>query len=630
MPVTRKKLQKVIAALKKRDTFRFDDESTNRDFDDLDVYPAVEDPSTFSPGSEGSAGAFLLWSKTDDAAFDSEGTLTRPIALRWGGNWITFQLAFLEAGGWVTRVEDDATPVRGFHQSGLLVLSPKADELDTDLRRLLKAFTTMRANKVIALANPGWTQSAGWESVSEQSQGANRTAVFWHSQSHEGAFDRVGKLISPLSLHWGGDLAAIVTPLRAAGFTVEAPPNEETAILIQSGPCGDPGLEVPPTTDSPTTRTPVRPYRGDGLTECLRFEADEPKPVVQLAFSTHGPRRLVLELGSDLRGSPEKRPQVYELEHGRPIAELPARSPFGGCGGLHFLPDGRLLYSLYDFGEGSKSMVSLRLWREGVAEAPELALYPMQHVGERLLTAVDAERRLIAIATQEGIVLRGIGGPEVPLPTPKPLSAARLTIRRKVALTPGPWDELGRVGGDAVDAYPMLAMSPDARHLFWTASGSFVAKLISRATDTVLWTTDPFGSHRGARGTSGLRFSNSGEQVLATVRVSTEKPQPDGRADWVDGYETRIYRTSDGAQHWSGLEEKLTGARCLAFHPLRGELAAGFGDGSVRLFAFPQGEELTSVMIDRPGGVRAIAFDGTGAQLAVGTGKGEAFVFVRE
>lgn len=118
--------------------------------------------------------------------------------------------------------------------------------------------------------------------------------------------------------------------------------------------------------------------------------------------------------------------------------------------------------------------------------------------------------------------------------------------------------------------------------------------------------------------------------MLATVRVVTDRPQPDGDTERVDGYETRIYRTSDGAQLWSRLEAKLTGSRCLAFHALRGELAAGFDDGSVRLFAFPEGEELTSVTIDRPGGVTAIAFHGTGAQLAVGTGKGEAFIFVRE
>lgn len=423
----------------------------------------------------------------------------------------------------------------------------------------------------------------------------------------------------------------IVEPLRTAGFEVDTPPHEEVAIVVRSGPCPDPGLELPPPEPERPTPRAARSLRGDGLTECLRFEADEPKPVASLAFSTQSPRRLVVELGSDRRGGPQKRPQVHELEQGRPIAELPARTRFGACGGLHFLPDGRLLYALYDFAEGSRSMVSLRVWREGAPDTPELATYVHSHVGDRCQTAVDAAFKTIAVATPAGIVLRGIGGPEAPLPAPRG-PAPRVIIRKKNATppAPGPWDELGKVGGDAVGAYPMLAMSPDGQHLLWTANGAHTAKLVSRADDRVRWTADVFPDHVGGRGLRGVLFSTSGEQLLAIVALSQHKAQPDGRIDFTTLWQTRVLRTADGARAWPELERALTGATCASFHPKRPELAAGFDDGRVRLFAFPNAEELASVTIERPGGVTAIAFDAQGAQLAVGTGAGEVLLFVRK
>lgn len=77
------------------------------------------------------------------------------------------------------------------------------------------------------------------------------------------------------------------------------------------------------------------------------------------------------------------------------------------------------------------------------------------------------------------------------------------------------------------------------------------------------------------------------------------------------------------------MEALLAGASCLAFHPLRSELAAGYDDGWVRLFAFPAGGEWASVELKGSGAVTGLAYDSTGAVLAVGTGNGEVSVFSR-
>ena len=612
MPVTRKRLEKVIAAIKKRDTFSFDASPLNDDDDSLDVYPALEAASRFSPGTMGKASAFLAWTAKADTAFDHNGLLTRPIALRWGGNWIALQLAFLTEV-WVTRLERDTQPERGFAESGTLVLSPNSEELENDLKRLFTAFAAMRKQKVIALAAPSWTQFGGWEAVAEvANHNPNRTAVFWHAEGHETAFDGSGRLVGHLHLHWRGDETQILAPLRAAGFELDAPSGDGNAIIVRSGPCADPGIELPPP-EPVAPHAPPPPLRGDGLTECLRFEADEPKRVLALAFSRTAPTRLVVALGSDERGRPRRQPLVYELAHARVIGDLSAHSQNATCGGLHFLPDGRLLYSLVDASTGHRE-VALRVWREGETPTHELARYEMEHPSNRCLSAVDAAFTTIAVTTTKGIVLRGIGALEAPLPV------AHTQIARPAASSP--WDELACLGGEPVDDYPMLAMSPDARHLVWAAVSSSEAFLIERANAKVRWSANFFEGHSGGHALQAMRFSTSGEQVLATMSLARKDGPP-------PLWRTRVYRTADGTRAWPALEEALEHATCLSFHPLRPELAAGFGDGQVRLFAFPSAEELASVSIDS-GGVTAIAFDSRGAELAAGTARGEVILFVRE
>ena len=101
---------------------------------------------------------------------------------------------------------------------------------------LLKVFEDLKARGIAAEASAGYTQSDGWDTIEgwaeEQELDDDPSAVFWTSQKHE-SFDDVGNLRKPLFLHWRGDLQAICTPLRDAGFEATEPSDEDECIEVR-------------------------------------------------------------------------------------------------------------------------------------------------------------------------------------------------------------------------------------------------------------------------------------------------------------------------------------------------------------------------------------------------------------
>ncbi len=624
MSITLRDLEKVVGTLKERKTFKFESLPLNQQFDLFDVFPDVEDSllESFSPRAEGDAQSFLIWSKSEGTAFKPRSSLASPLAMRWGGDRNCIQLAFAKAG-LTTLIDVEESPVEGFQETGTLVIPPASKVMECDLRRLLSAFAQLRREGVTALENPGPTRSAGWESVEEVSRGRDTTAVFWHSQGHE-AFDGFGQLSQSLPLHWRGDDTLIVDVLKRAGFTVERPQGEDTTIAIGSpGPCPRPLIDPPAASRAPKPTWPhqAKTAFGAGFVESFRFKATEPVPVVKFAFGTKESGFLVVDLGYRY----QEFPHVYQLRTGLSTGTWKSPSASSGpCGGLHFLPDGRLLYTL----EGSGG-VSLEVWKPGTEGATQTAFYPMSHVALRGLSAIDGQFRFVALATSKGIALRRIGTSEQPIPQAK-LTTPGLMVRKKnppPSTGPGPWDEIGRVEEPPVDSSPMLAMTSDGRYLMWTNGAAICAKMIERESGQILWVTDFFEGDWEGRDTVQLLFSPAGDFFLAVIAKQKVLGQrPDGKFNAVMWHQTLVFRTRDGARTRREFEAKLDGAVCLSFDPTDNKVAAGFADGTVRIHSFPDGNELASASIASRGGVTAVQFNQVGDELALGTARGEVIV----
>lgn len=90
-----------------------------------------------------------------------------------------------------------------------------------DLDRTSAAFEAMNHGEVVALSNCGYTQTDGRDVAvtALHDRGldpARCSIVFWHRQSHEGAFDDDGNLVGGLTLHWNGEREKVARLLVAA------------------------------------------------------------------------------------------------------------------------------------------------------------------------------------------------------------------------------------------------------------------------------------------------------------------------------------------------------------------------------------------------------------------------------
>ncbi len=624
MPVTRRVLEVVLAALKRRNSFRLDDPEPNRPHDALDVFPAIDDAALpgFSPAVEGQVGAFLLWSRTADAAFADDG-LVRPIVLFWGGDAIDLQMGFATAGLTV-RIERDPTPRRGFPASGTVVLAPDADAQRCHLVELRAAFTRLRERGVIALANAGYTQSDGWSDVAEHGPDS-RPAVFWQAQGHERAFDGEGALVGALHLYWRGELERITPPLTQAGFVVERPASPEHSIVVSAGPPRDIVLPRAAELVAPAliTPAPVRATARGAMAVLACFETPEVKPFIALSFSPQRSDRLLAVQGQDLRGFPEQSLRIFDLPGGDVLHTiddlwLPTSA--------HPLADGRVLLAHYE-SENQESFLCVRQWRPG-GEPTWLFALPLSHVGSLAQTAVDADGQLLTIALDTAISVRHIGPEDAPAPAARPRNAP---IRRRPTGAaaaplpePGAWQELAHIELGQRLAYPMVALSSDARSLLWTGTGGEIVKFVERDGGRVRWTTAPFVDHSGGRKLTQIGFTPGDTHVaLLRTKSSVGRKDPDGTHTTQERRELLLHRISDGARDLPALESACAGLHAFAAGP-RGLWAVADDQASVTLMRFPELTPLATAEV--PHEVTALAFDRSGARLAAGTSKGELVV----
>lgn len=93
----------------------------------------------------------------------------------------------------------------------------------TDRKALAAFLKTLNTDDLIAL-KPDWsrgTQTDGHTDAAEVAEQRGITGdydvIFWHQQSDDRAFDRMGQLVAPLMLHWGGDHDRLASLLAAIG-----------------------------------------------------------------------------------------------------------------------------------------------------------------------------------------------------------------------------------------------------------------------------------------------------------------------------------------------------------------------------------------------------------------------------
>jgi len=607
--VTRAILEQILGDLKGREGFRLRGRALNREYDELDVFAAVDDAklAEFSPADEGEAEAFVLWSRAAEQAFADDGALTRPLPIRWGGSRNAIQMAFARRGLTV-RIERDAEAREGHDESGTLVLSPRSGTAGCDLLRLLAGFAELTTRGVIALAHAGSTQSSGWSSVAEAERDEAQTAVFWHDQSHE-VFDELGQLDRAIHLYWRGDEQLIAEVLTRAGLAVVRPTSTAVAIEVAGSGAAAPAIE---TFAEALAKNPAAPRKArkaraptGPFAELHRHRApDRVKPVHRLAFDADGAALAVAQV-PDRRGYPEQPLCRIDAASGEVTRRFVPLAKVATCGGCQFLADGRLVYSFYDFLPSerpgtTRSAVRLLVWEPAGDVERELAVHPISHVCNTSLASVDAAGQHVAVATATGVAILGVAPP----------GAAA-------------WPELARVGGAMVDAYPIAALSRDGRLVAWTADGANTTRLVERTGDRVVWSVDFFPGHRGGRSTRGLLFDPRGEHLLALCFRSLYGPTRDGKVEVEEERRLQSYAVADGSRAHAELEAATLGLTTLAFHPDGERMAIGTAEGELVLLRYPGGERLAAQRVFAKGGVTALAFDAAGARVAVGGEKGE-------
>lgn len=108
----------------------------------------------------------------------------------------------------------------------------------SDLEHIEIAFSKINKSEIIALCNSGITQSAGLEiaeeAITERGGSPDSySVIFWHNQSHE-SFDKKGNLLSPLYLHWRGNLSILKNSLQGnlKDYEIVFPKDDKTAFII--------------------------------------------------------------------------------------------------------------------------------------------------------------------------------------------------------------------------------------------------------------------------------------------------------------------------------------------------------------------------------------------------------------
>ncbi|WP_143141371.1 WD40 repeat domain-containing protein [Nannocystis exedens] len=562
-----------------------------REIDGLDVFPAVDDAmlAEFSPRDEGEGHGFVYWSRAADQAFDKKGALIRPLPMWWGTSRAELQMAFARRK-LVVRIEASDVPRDDYAEHGTLVLSPRSEAASADLLRLLDVFAALAKREVLALACAGSTQSAGWEIVAERERDPEQTAVFWHEQSHD-AFDAVGRLTSRLHLYWRGDAGRVCDALVEAGFTVERPKSDTQSIVVL--PPDNPSPDIERFADALVANPvvaaakPARKARASAgpFAPLHRYRGpDRTKPIHRLRFDPTGAWLVVAQ--SPHYGGPEHLLSRVDVATGERQRTFAADCDAWECGGIDFLPDGRLVFSLQDRG------VRVKVWEPAGDVERELACEKFSPGSSVALSSIDAGGTTLAVTTGTDVSLRTVGPPGAEA-----------------------WPERARVSGAPAKAYPVALLAPDGRHVLWGDFGGEEIRWIDVASGRKLWKAHPLGVPYSGGAMDELRFDPAGEHLVALCR----------HGGWADeGQSLQSYALADGKPAHAALEKASKGVTAFAFHPDGARVAIGKLDGHVVLLAYPGGELLASQkVLDKKGRVTAIAFDPTGARMAVGSEKGE-------
>ncbi|MCY0991637.1 hypothetical protein OV203_31130 [Nannocystis sp. ILAH1] len=566
-----------------------------REVDGLDVFAAVDDAALaeFSPRDEGEGYGFVYWSRAADQAFDNKGALIRSLPMWWGTSRAELQTAFARRK-LVVRIDESEAKRDDYAEHGTLVLSPRSEAATSDLVKLIEVFAALAKRKVIALACAGSTQSAGWEIVAERERDPEQTAVFWHEQSHD-AFDAVGRLTSKLHLYWRGDAGRVCDALVEAGFAVERPKSENQSIVVR--PTKSPAPDIERFADAlaanpvAAAAKPARKPRASAgpFAPLHRYRGpDRTKPIHRLRFDPSGTWLVVAQ--SPNYGGPDHLLSRVDVATGERQRTFAPECDAWECGGIDFLPDGRMVFSLQDQG------VRVWVWEPDGDVERELMCEKYSHTSSVSLSSVDAAGTTVAVPTATGVSLRTVASPGAK-----------------------EWSERARVGGPPTDTYSLALLSPDGRHVLWGDFGGREFRWVDVESGRKLWKAHPLGVPWGGGATDEVRFDPAGEHLVALCRMS----------GWsAEAQSLRSYTLATGEPAHAALEKASQGVTTFAFHPDGARVAIGKLDGQVVLLAYPGGEVLASQkVLDKKGRVTAIAFDPAGARMVVGSEKGEIAVF---
>jgi hypothetical protein len=566
VPVTRGHLERWIAELHRRFG--------------IDVFQDVDDD--FAADDAAREQTWLMWGHDVEAAIVA-GPLARPIALRWRGDRSVLQtaLAYVGLTGRFVTDEDD--------RRGALILGHDADEVTCDLRKICEVFAALRAQRIIALENPGWTQSLGWEAVAEHPRG--RSAVFWHSQAHDAAFDEIGQLTASLLLHWRGELDVIAHAFEAAGFEVVRPASEDKVIEVNARVVKPP--HVPSLADVPRAAKAVRvatPQRTGPLAALHRWRLER-RPVMQLAW--HAQAGLALSHHSDDEGAPTHALVTVSLETGAVQHSLTPPSRFASCGGCHWLDHERLLVSWHE-----QQSVVLEVWVPASGARLAIANEPVRAVEPLALSAIDANAKYAVMITQGGASLRETAARDG---RPTAVVPKGVAVRRKAAAR-RPWEEQQRYFCEQEAAYATVALSPDGSRVFWTTDRGY-AQCLDRATGEPRWRAYLREDHRGNFRASLAGFDPRSALLAVQVRRSTEI---DG--EWRDERTIQIYDAATGERRLPKIWTAAADAVTFAFRPDGTQLAIGTHDGWVALLSIPEGEVLAREQVFEHGRVTKMIY----------------------
>ncbi|MDC0672488.1 WD40 repeat domain-containing protein [Nannocystis radixulma] len=185
------------------------------------------------------------------------------------------------------------------------------------------------------------------------------------------------------------------------------------------------------------------------------------------------------------------------------------------------------------------------------------------------------------------------------------------------------WQEQARVGGPAVNAYPLAALSRDGRYVAWTADIGNDVRCVDTGKGATLWRENFFPGHSGGRSVRRLGFDPRAEHMVALCLRSIYGPERDGKIEVREDRRLQFLAIADGQRTLSALEDATVGLTAMAWHPDGQRLAIGNESGELELRDCPGGELLATHKVFAKGSLTAIAFDRSGAHAAVGSEKGE-------